>query len=396
MGGLKISSLGNFFIRVGQRINRLNGTNPTGHSLELGGINPDFAVYFDAAPDGIYQIAMWVKHFDSVHKNYVYIVRRADLVAPLQEVLDSSGKTAKILLAKTHGELEQIAQLPNLRAVLYVNNTARNSDMVRFAHLKHALLMHGDSEKSASFNPVAGMFTKIFVAGKAGADRYGKNGVDIDTKKFVIVGRPQLQGMQVAAEPTVGKKVLVAPTWGGSSTGMTLTSISLAPQIIQELIANDATVIFRPHPFSYRNESDKKIINQVHDALARDAKLSGRQHLYSEAAEKISATEIINLADALVSDLSGIVSDWLYSLKPYLLLNMDLDEKEFRKRYDISWGGLQVSANNLSALSEYLRELISTDKLYENRVKVREHYIGAAGDTDREKLFISAVHDLIG
>lgn len=405
MGAQKISALGNFLIRAGQKLNRITASGEVpnlGNSVAgldgnfLNKIAPKFAVYFDAAPDATYQIAMWVKHFDSVRINYLYIVRRADLIAPLQAVLDSAGSSGKILLAKTHIELEQIAQLPTLSAVLYVNNTARNSDMVRFAHLKHVLLMHGDSEKSASFNPVAGMFTKIFVAGQAGADRYRKNGVDIDAKKFVIVGRPQLEGMQVVTDPTVGKKVLVAPTWGGSSTGMTLTSISLAPQIIDELIASGATVIFRPHPFSYRNQSDKKIISQVHATLASDAKESGRQHVYGASAESISATEVINLADVMVSDLSGIVSDWLLSLKPYLLLNMDLDEKEFRKRYDIAWGGLQVSANNLSVLGESLRELISSDKLYENRVKVREHYIGAAGDTDREKLFISAVHDLIG
>lgn len=339
---------------------------------------------------------MWVKHFDSVGKEYVYLVRRADLVAPLQAVLDSQDCDKEILLAKSHTDLEQVAQLSDLRAVLYVNNAAKNSDMVRFAHLKHALLMHGDSEKSASFNPVAGMFTKIFVAGKAGADRYAKNGVDIDAKKFVIVGRPQLTGMNVVSEPTVGKTVLVAPTWGGSSTGMTLTSISLAPLIIHFLIENGATVIFRPHPFSYRNAEDKKVINAVHHLLVSDEKKSGRKHLYGQAAENISATQVINLADAMVSDISGIVSDWLFSLKPYLLLNMDLDEKEFRKRYDIAWGGLQVSANNLNGLGESLVALMTSDKLYENRVKVREHYIGSAGDTDREKLFISAVHDLIG
>jgi CDP-glycerol glycerophosphotransferase (TagB/SpsB family) len=202
--------------------------------------------------------------------------------------------------------------------------------------------------------------------------------------------------MNVVTSATVGKKVLVAPTWGGSSTWMTLTSISLAPQLIDELIANDATVIFRPHPFSYRNEADQKIIKAVHETLAKDSQVSGRNHLYGEAAEAISSTEVINLADAMVSDMSGIVSDWLFSLKPFLLLNMDLDEKEFRKRYDIAWGGLQLSANSLSDLGESLRELMTTDKLYENRVKVREHYIGAAGDTDREKLFISAVHELIG
>lgn len=400
----KISALGNFLIRAGQKLNRASGAAESANSgngagdlgAALNGVAPKFAVYFDAAPDAIYQIAMWVKHFDAVHKEYVYIVRRADLIAPLQSQLDTAGSSAKILLAKTHAELELIAQLPTLSAVLYVNNTARNSDMVRFAHLKHALLMHGDSEKSASFNPVAGMFTKIFVAGKAGADRYGKNGVDIDAKKFVIVGRPQLEGMHVVSQATAGNKVLVAPTWGGSSTGMTLTSISLAPRIVDELISQKAIVIFRPHPFSYRNENDKKIIHQVHALLKADEKANGTQHVYGEAAESISATEAINLADAMISDMSGIVSDWLFSLKPFLLLNMDLDEKEFRKRYDIAWGGLQLSANNLNDLGETLRELTTSDKLYENRVKVREHYIGAAGDTDRDKLFISAVHDLIG
>mgnify|MGYP007040714425 CR=1 FL=1 len=197
----KISALGNFLIRAGQKLNRTSGAAGSANSgngagdlsAALNGVAPKFAVYFDAAPDAIYQIAMWVKHFDAVHKEYVYIVRRADLIAPLQSELDAAGSSAKILLAKTHVELEQVAQMATLSAVLYVNNTARNSDMVRFAHLKHALLMHGDSEKSASFNPVAGMFTKIFVAGKAGAGGQAAERLRID-----LAGAEQHQLFPVA------------------------------------------------------------------------------------------------------------------------------------------------------------------------------------------------------
>ena len=49
--------------------------------------------------------------------------------------------------------------------------------MVRFNQLTHIQLLHGDSDKASSFNPVTAMFDRIFVAGQAAIDRYAANGV---------------------------------------------------------------------------------------------------------------------------------------------------------------------------------------------------------------------------
>src|SRR5690625_5823159 len=62
--------------------------------------------------------------------------------------------------------------------------------------MTHVQLLHGDSDKASSFNPVTAFYDNVFVAGQAGIDRYENNGVDIPKHKFTIVGRPQVESVE--------------------------------------------------------------------------------------------------------------------------------------------------------------------------------------------------------
>src|SRR5262249_16841694 len=128
----------------------------------------------------------------------------------------------------------------SLRAVFYVNNGALNTHMVRFARLTHIQLLHGDSDKASSYNPVTAMYHRIFVAGQAGIDRYGGNGVRIRLDRFDIVGRPQVEAVRPAAGPIASVEaptVLYATTWVGLHADAPYCSLPIGEKIVRALLA---------------------------------------------------------------------------------------------------------------------------------------------------------------
>jgi CDP-Glycerol:Poly(glycerophosphate) glycerophosphotransferase len=370
----------------------MGGTLATKDTKSLAGLTPKFAVFFDGDEETLYQIRMWIKPFENVGLEWIIITRRPSMANELQKMT----KKAQVIIARDRDKLIEVCNLPSLKFIMYVNNARENTEVVRFPHLMHAQLMHGDSEKTASFNPVSGMFTKIFVAGQAGVDRYERNGVKIAADKFEIVGRPQLGGMNVATGPVNPKEptVLVAPTWGGSALGEELSSLTVTPQLVQALLDAGASVVYRPHPFCARTAEGAHIIREVHELLEQHANSTGRNHVYGPAAEtEITVNQAANMSDMIVSDLSGIMSDWLFSLKPYLLVSMDQSAKDFAERYPMGKSGVVVDGREHKDFAKAIKELLSADtaEAYEARRKMREYYLAGADNEDRAALFNEVV-----
>lgn len=341
-----------------------------------------FAVLFDGSVASLYQLKLWLPVFEQVGEPFDVILRNPELVEPVRKLTG-----AKVHLLE---KFESIPNNKNLKLLFYVNNSPFNSDAAKFPGITHVQLLHGDSEKTASFNPVTGMYTKVWVSGQAAVDRYERHGVLIHPSKFVLVGRPQLQGIK----PFTGKlpkrkTVLIAPTWGGSADGEVYTSLALAPSYVRDLIRLGHRVVFRPHPFSHRDAGDRAIIEQVWALLKAD----GKDHLFGPAAESnLSVTECINTCDVMISDISGIVSDWLYSLKPYLLVSMDESAAKFTKRYPIAEG-----ATVLTQTEGLTEELLTDDaKLAAKRKQVRSYYIAGADKGKPSELFMKATRAALG
>lgn len=374
----------------------MGGVLATKDTKSLAGLKPKFAVFFDGEEETLYQIKMWIKPFENVGEEWIIITRRPSMANHLQSLT----KKAKVTIARDRDKLIEVCNLPSLKFIMYVNNARENTEVVRFPHLVHAQLMHGDSEKTASFNPVSGMFTKIFVAGQAGVDRYARNGVKIAADKFEIVGRPQLGGMQVVSGPVNPKQptVLVAPTWGGSALGEELSSLSVTPQIVEALVKAGASVVYRPHPFCARTSEGAHTISLVHEILEKHTNKTGIKHVYGAAAEtEITVNEAANMSDMIVSDLSGIMSDWLFSLKPYLLVSMDQSAEDFAERYPMGKTAVVVDGREPQSFDDAIKKLISTDTqaAFDARKKMREYYLGDAENENRAALFNSVVNQII-
>jgi hypothetical protein len=132
--------------------------------------------------------------------------------------------------------------------------------------------------------------------------------------------------------------------------------------------------------------------------LEKHSRQTKIQHLYGAAAEKkITVNEAANQSDMIVSDLSGIMSDWLFSLKPYLLVSMDQSAEEFSQKYPMASAGVVVDGRQEKDFAPAISALLKTDTqdAYEARKSMREYYLAGASNNDRAALFNTVVRRLI-
>jgi hypothetical protein len=88
--------------------------------------------------------------------------------------------------------------------------------------------------------------------------------------------------------------------------------------------------------------------------------------------------DCFNHTDLLVTDISSVVADYLYSEKPYVVTNsVALDHDVFRNRYPTA-AAAELLDPDCAALSEIITNVGSgCDRLVEQRRKLKEHLLGA-------------------
>ncbi|GIJ27824.1 hypothetical protein Vqi01_29860 [Micromonospora qiuiae] len=333
---------------------------------------PEFVLHFSAPPGSEYQVTMWLPYLARIGRPFVVMVREPESLATI-----AAATTAPVLYCPTLRSMDEVL-VPSLRVAFYVNHGAKNAHCLRFTQLTHIQLHHGDSDKASSANPVSAIFDRIFVAGEAAIDRYARAGVEIPAEKFVVVGRPQVETIEVRAEPArglVNPTVLYTPTWTGHHADADYCSLPMAEALLRRLLDRGATVILRAHPYTTRNPISARHLARLHDLLAADRSRTGRAHLFGAAAARLTLAESVNRADALVSDVSGVVSDWLYSGKPYAVTDTGADGERFTERFPLAASGY-VLRRDLADLDDVLTRLLDTDPLAEARWATRRRYLG--------------------
>ena len=173
---------------------------------------PDFVVYTSRPDDASYQVMMWLPYLQRAGLRFIIIARNARPAAALAELTD-----VPVVEARGIADLDALV-VPSLKAAFYVNASSGNGALVRFQHLTHIYLGHGDSDKPPSYNPTHAMYDQIFAAGPAATRRYAAHGVRIPAEKFTIVGRPQVENVKQSTTPIADvpePTVLYAPTWRG-------------------------------------------------------------------------------------------------------------------------------------------------------------------------------------
>ncbi len=356
---------------------------------------PRVAMGYAGRSGGPWQLKMWEPFIlrsgercivINVHGRYVeMILEGADLTSPLVQ-LGSRGVA----------ELDEVL-VPSLRAVFYVQNARRNAAFLAHDRLTHVWLNHGDSDKPANFNPRHANYDLLVVCGQAGVDRYERHGITIARDKFAVLGRPQSAGIEMrtgAIGNLADKKVLYAPTWQGVDEQVNFSSLEQGPAIVRALIERGATVLFRPHPLSYRWRRRRATISEIRQILKQDRETSPRFHRWGKQIDTVwSIADLTNQCDALVSDVSSVVSDFLASGKPYAMTSMHGPVDTFREENPVAETGY-VILGDMSNLGEALDGLLFDDPLAAARDERRRYVLGDVTGEESAEAFAGFVRTL--
>ena len=367
-------------------------------------LRPQVMLHHSGPVDGIYQANMWLTTMDQLRRPALVVLRERGTL-PLLGATD----TPVICVPRAVDMMN--LELPDVRVALYTANVGKNIHYLRMPGVTHVFIGHGDSDKTASFNPFSKVYSEIWVAGPAGRDRYLRARIGVRAEDIVEVGRPQLDGIESRPGSPGGgiSTVLYAPTWEGWISDPFLTSLILAgPTLVRRLLAAQprVRVIYKPHPLTgtvsraaaqaseqitavLRQDNAERRIDPTLDGAPRDldaavepwpteygalrpAEYAARYREWSArywAAQPPWAHRVVvglaptlydcfNATDLLVADISSVVSDFLASQKPYVVANMaGLDDEDFRERNPTAAAAylLDAAGERMSAILETVR-----------------------------------------
>jgi hypothetical protein len=224
------------------------------------------------------------------------------------------------------------------------------------------------------------MYDKNFVAGQAAIDRFANNGVVVPREAFEIVGRPQVETVEIEKVPIAArqlKRVLYAPTWYGYLEDSRYSSLPIGDRVVQALVDRGCVVIFRPHPWIRRTPTLVAAARRIDQLLQADAEATGRPHVFGSAAAAGSILDSFNQVDALISDVSSVIPDFLYSEKPFAITSMvaAVGQEEFLADFPLARAGY-VLCGDLANLEAVLDNLLLTDPAAALRREVKTYYLG--------------------
>lgn len=287
-------------------------------------------------------------------------------------------------------------QIPaSVRGALYPHGAAANADFIAGSSATHAFLGHGDSDKPLSASERVLQYDLIAVAGQAAIDRFAAAGLAIPADKLRIIGRPQTEGIVPAAGPAPHPAtVLYAPTWRHADDNLNVSSLAVADRIVQALLDHGCTVVFRRHFAGQNHAEAEAMIVRVNDLLEADAASTGRPHRWGRPAMDEPLIEAFNSVDAMVSDVSGIVVDFMASNKPLIMYAAQYADPEAFRAAHPTAAAAYVIDRDLVRLDETLDAALGSDPLAAVRAERADHYLGGPDRADPARRFMDLVSEL--
>ena len=199
-----------------------------------------------------------------------------------------------------------------LKGVIYLTTRQMNLRVVTALPTKaHVWIGHGESEKSVNGPRTASLYDALFVARPSAVDRFPPAIRGWVRGGACVIGAPIVEGAvkRPWSAPRPVRTILYAPTWEGRRNGANYSSLAeVAPMLksaLPELRQRGVTVIFRPHPGTGRRDAEYQVL--VSDVYAAGARKPGPK------------AEDFADADVLVSDVSGITAEFLFTEKPVIM-----------------------------------------------------------------------------
>ena len=365
-----------FALRHVLRVRALGSPSAVGRlqasvQADLDAFAPKAVVYMSAdAGQSLYILNQWVPAMEQLPHPAFIMVREASHLAPIMPT------SLPVLYAPSTRHVEELCR-PSLLVAYYLANAGKNVHLLREARIRHVFLNHGDSDKSTSANPVARVYDGVWVAGQAAIDRYEAAGISMPRSQYAIIGRPQVEALRVGtagnADPVT---ILYAPTFEGYYEESNYSSLErMGPQMIRQILDThpEVRIIFKPHPAS--GVQRPGMITARVEIVAMLAEAPG-DHLYVGPESSLTLYECFDAAHVLISDISSVVTDFLYSERPLITSNpRRLDQETFLRTFPTQ-GASYIAERDLSNLAGILDDALGQDSLRESRLAMKKYVLG--------------------
>lgn len=312
-----------------------------------------------------------------------------------------------VIVARTPALFHQLAQMypqtpivqgdipASVTGALYSHGAAANADFITASSATHVFLGHGDSDKPLSASERVLQYDVVAVAGQAAIDRFAAAGLDVPASRIRVIGRPQTEGIRGGARrmpknPTV----LYAPTWRHADDTLNVSSLAVADRIVQALLDRGCTVAFRRHFAGQNHVEAEAMIVRVNELLAADHERTQRPHAWGAEAMDRPLVETFNDADAMISDVSGIVVDFMASTKPLVMYAAQFtDADAFREAHPTAQAAYVID-RDLTQLDAALDAALGKDPLAAARSERADHYLGGPDRAEPARRFMDLVREL--
>lgn len=293
----------------------------------------EVAVYFADGKVNMYQLRQWYAPLAELAREHpVAIISRSP--GTMTTLLDESPVPA--VYARQVVDLERFVEEQAPKIVLYVNQNARNFQMMRYGRMWHVFVNHGESDKMYMTTNQFKAYDYALIAGDAARDRLRAALWDYDLdRRTIAIGRPQADHFAGAVpyphdDRTV---VLYAPTWEGDRAAAAYGSIAThGVELAERLLATGRhRLVYRPHPRSGVLDEDYRAAHEriVAAITAANAADPSAHHVYDDGPQL--GWQLAD-ADVAVTDISAMIYDRLAVGKPLIVTRPAAPDAEVDER----------------------------------------------------------------
>ena len=353
--------------------------------------------YFADDPTRTYQLVQWLDVLALLHEQHpvAIVVRDADSGEVLRERTD-----LPVLTAVEFPELTALYERLDAKVVLYCNNSMLNFQSLLDGRRLHVHINHGESDKQSMASNNAKAYDRVFVAGEAAVQRHVTGLLELDTRRLVRTGRPQLDLRPAPLlAPSTRRTVLYAPTWEGDADYNDYTSLDVLGPLIVEAVLEvpDVRLVYKPHPKIVT--STTPAVREAHLEVLRLVDEAGERQPGAGHAQVLRGDilAVIPDCDAMITDVSSVGLDWLYlrTEKPIFLTDRHHDGERLRREVPVSRCADVVDTTTVGGLTALLTARLERDEHHLARLAMRHHYFDDLQVGDSTRRFLDSVSELV-
>lgn len=270
---------------------------------------------------------------------------------------------------------------PNVSTMMFMTDKNQNFGYLRaYPNLIHVAAHHGDSEKHSSSSRHFAAYDFMLVSDKHAMNRYIAENIRFTPDNFITIGNSVIEGVKF--EPGIKTKInniIYAPTFEGHSEGVNFSSLQRVTTEIKAIFPSK-NVVVRPHPGTgLRIKVNKSIVKDLI-----------KSNPFKFTKDKMDQ---FNWSDILVCDISGILSEYLFTGKPIIVPVSDKDDWLYEYIKNLHLDYIYFWDKNRISLLELISKIEKNDKLSRNRLHRRnELFNGIETLQDSVDVYDRAMH----